>query len=51
MECSTIREILAYAAEKFGDGDAVRYKIKKDVTESKSYAQLKADSQSFSRVL
>lgn len=51
MECSTIREILAYAAEKFGDGDAVRYKIKKDVTESKSYAQLKADSESFSRVL
>lgn len=53
MQCkySTIREILTYAAEKFGDGDAVRYKVKKDTTKAKSYAQLKADSESFSRVL
>ena len=51
MQCSTIREILVYAAEKFGDGDAIRYKVKKDVTESKSYTQLKADSESFSKVL
>lgn len=51
MQCSTIREILVYAADKFGDGDAIRYKVKKDMTEAKSYTQLKADSESFSRVL
>lgn len=51
MECNTIREILVYAAEKYGDGDAIRYKVKKDGIEAKSYAKLKADSESFSRVL
>ena len=51
MQYSTIREILVHAAEKFGDGDAVRYKLKKDVVESKSYTRLKADSESFSRIL
>ena len=50
MQYSTIREILVHAAEKFGDGDAVRYKLKKDVVESKSYTRLKADSESFSRI-
>lgn len=29
MRYSTIREILLHAAKKFGDGDAVRYKVKK----------------------
>lgn len=51
MSYNTIRDIVVYAAEKFGDGDAVRYKIKKDTVETRSYAQLKADSESFSNVL
>ncbi len=51
MVCNTIREILVRAAEQFGTEDAIRYKVKKDVVESKSYAQLKQDSESFSCVL
>lgn len=51
MVCSTIREIVVQAAQRFGAEDAVRYKIKKDVIESKSYEQLKKDSESFSCVL
>ena len=51
MVCSTIREILVNAKEKFGAGDAIRYKVKKNVTEAKSYTQLKEDSERFSRVL
>ena len=51
MTCSTIREILTGAADKFGNQDAVRYKIKKDTIETKSYMDLKKDSESFSNVL
>lgn len=51
MVCNTIRDIIVYAADKFGDQDAVRYKVKKDVVETKSYAQLKSDSECFSNVL
>ena len=51
MTFSTIREIVVYAAEQFGDGDAIRYKIGKNEIEAKSYAQLKKDSESFSCVL
>lgn len=51
MVCSTIREILVNAAQKYGDGDAVRYKIKKNEIGAKSYKQLCADSESFSNVL
>lgn len=51
MICSTIREILDYAAQRYGTGDAVRYKVKKDTIESKSYADLKSDSERFSNLL
>ena len=51
MICSTIGEILDYAAERFGTGDALRYKVKKDTIESKSYRELKSDSERFSRLM
>lgn len=51
MDCKTIRDIVVYAAEKFKDEDAFRYKVGKDTIETKSYNQLRADSESFSRVL
>ncbi len=51
MVCNTIREIIVHAAQEFGEEDAVRYKIKKDEVEAKSYLQLKQDSESFSCVL
>lgn len=51
MISSTIREILCKTEEKYGDGDAVRYKIGKDKIESKTYFQLRRDSESFSRAL
>lgn len=51
MVCSTIREILVQAEKKFGEGDAIRYKIGKNEIEAKSYTQLKKDSEKFSGVL
>lgn len=48
MVCRTIREILVQSEQKFGVEDAVRYKLKKDIIESKSYSQLRKDSESFS---
>lgn len=51
MVSSTIREILVGAEKRFHDADAVRYKIGKNQIQSKSYSQLKEDSESFSRVL
>ena len=51
MVYSTIREILADAERRFGKEDAVRYKVKKDTVESKTYSQLKKDSESFSCAL
>lgn len=47
----TIREIVIQAAEEFGDGDAVRYKAGKKEVVSKSYTELKRDSERFSCVL
>lgn len=49
--CDTIRELLVQAEEKYGELDAVRYKVKKDTIAAKSYTQLKKDSESFSCVL
>ena len=40
-----------HAEQEFGTHDAIRYKVKKDVVEAKSYTQLKQDSESFSCVL
>lgn len=51
MVCNTIREIIVQAEQEFGAEDVIRYKIKKDETEAKSYTQLKQDSESFSCVL
>ena len=51
MVCNTIREIIVHAQQEFGDQDAIRYKVKKDVIEAKSFTQLKQDSESFSCVL
>lgn len=51
MVCNTIREILVQAEERFGDKDAIRYKIGKDKTESKTYSRLKEDSEHFSGAL
>lgn len=51
MVCSTIRDILVQSEEKFGLEDAIRYKLKKDVIESRTYTQLRNDSESFSNVL
>ena len=51
MVCKTIREILVGAEQRFGAEDAVRYKKKKDEIETKSYTQLRADSESFSCAL
>lgn len=48
---STIYEIVEQAAEEFGDGDAIRYKVSKNEIESKTYEQLKQDSDRFGRVL
>ena len=51
MLCSTIRDILVRTERKYGREDAVRYKVKKDTIESKTYTCLKNASDSFSRVL
>ena len=51
MTYSTIRDILVQAEKQFGPEDAIRYKIGKDIIETKSYTQLKKDSERFSSVL
>ena len=48
MVCNTIRDILLQTEAKFGDKDAVRYKVGKDSIESKTYSQLRQDSEHFS---
>lgn len=51
MVCKTLREIIVNAEKEYGSGDAVRYKLKKDQIATKSYTQLKEDTESFSNVL
>ena len=51
MMYSTIREMLVTTEAKYGDGDAVRYKVGKDKIETKTYTQLKQDSERFSNLL
>lgn len=51
MICSTIRELLVQAEKSYGSRDVIRYKIKKDTIEAKTYAELKKDSENFSCVL
>ena len=49
--CSTIREILVGSEETYGSLDAVRFKAGKDTVASRSYTQLRHDSESFSAAL
>ena len=51
MLYSTIREIVLHSAQQYRDADAIRYKIKKNQIGTKSYNDLKQDSESFSNVL
>ena len=51
MTCETIREIVVNARQRFGDGDAVRYKEGKGEIRSKTYRQLAEDSERFSAAL
>ena len=51
MVCSTIRDILTGTEARYGDQDAVRYKVEKNETASKTYSELKRDSESFSCAL
>ena len=51
MLCSTVRQLLANTEKKYGLEDAVRYKAGKNEIGSKTYTQLKEDSESFSNVL
>lgn len=51
MVCSTIRDILLQTEKKYGAEDAIRYKIGKNETESKTYTQFREDSESFSNVV
>lgn len=51
MVCSTIREIILLTEQRYGSEEAIRYKIGKNETESKTYTQLRQDSESFSRAL
>lgn len=46
----TMRDIIDYAAETYGNNPAIRYKVKKEVI-TKTALDLQKDSQSFSRVL
>ncbi len=57
--CSTIREILVKASEAYGPMDAVRYKVRREkgggkketAVESRTYRQLREDSERFSAAL
>lgn len=51
MVYSTIRDIIVHTEEQFGAEDAIRYKIGKKEIESKTYTQLRNDSEHFSGVL
>lgn len=47
---NTMRDIVEYAAATYQDQPAFRYKVKKEVV-SKTYRELKEDTESFSRIL
>lgn len=49
-QISTMKDIICYAADKYGENPAIRYKVRKDI-ETKTYRDIKRDSESFSRVL
>ena len=49
-QVNTMKEILDQSAEAYGEIPAIRYKKKKEIL-SKTYRELKADSEAFSRTL
>lgn len=51
MLCSTIRDILGHSGEAYGERDAVRYKEGKNKIVSKTYREVKEDSERFSAAL
>lgn len=50
MAIETMRDIIDYAAEHYGDQKAFCYKVRKEIV-SKTYQDLSKDSQAFSRLL
>lgn len=50
MSIETMKDIINYAADTYKEHTAVKYKVKKEVI-SKSYLELRSDSEAFSRVL
>lgn len=51
MICNTIREILVQAQQMYSDADAIRYKKSKNEVGTKTYTELREDSERFSAVL
>lgn len=49
-QINTMRDIIRYAAETYGDNPAIRYKERKDVV-TKTFCDVRADSEAFSRAL
>ncbi len=49
-QINTMRDIIHYAAETYGENPAIRYKVKKEIV-TKTFRDVKADSEAFSRVL
>ncbi len=49
-QISTMQDIIQYAAQNYGDKPAIRYKVKKEI-ETKTFCDVKADSEAFSRVI
>jgi len=49
-ELKTLKDIINYAAETYGEQAALRYKVKKEIKD-KNYLELKADSMAVSRML
>ncbi|MCI8833851.1 MAG: long-chain fatty acid--CoA ligase [Ruminococcus sp.] len=49
-QMNTMQDIIRYAAETYGEKPAIRYKVKKEIV-TKTYTDVKKDSEAFSRVL
>ena len=49
-QINTMKDIIGYAAETYGENPAIRYKVRKEVI-TKTYEDIKKDSEAFSRAL
>ena len=49
-QINTMRDIIDYAAETYGDAPAIRYKVRKEVI-TRTFRDLKRDSEAFCRAL